>query len=545
MIKPANLPARPGIYQFLSNDGQTLYVGKAVNLKNRVGSYFSDTHADRPWIRTMIDLINRVEVIVVSNEIEALMLEATLIRQHQPRFNIKLTDDKSYPYLKLTVNEPIPRLAIVRRIEVDQSRYFGPYLTTRVARAITETLADVYGLHYSTVRLTTTKRPCFACQLAGRPCVLAGQVDYRTYQNTVARAIEFLLGKKKRLLIDLNRSMNTAASKQNFELAGRLRDRVASIKQSQVEQAVRTTHPHSFDVIGLARSPQLSSVSILRVENGQLTGQYRHTLAGPGEEIDSDDHPQIISSFLLNYYPSLYQPPRTVVVGQFGWEPSTLSKVISQAAGRKVGVVSPSRGKKKRLLELAETNAAWQLQAALARAGLASAGLARLKDALRLDFWPKRIEAVDVSNLGSSEIVGATSCLIDALPVKDQYRRFRIRAVTGQNDYAALAEIISRRLADFTRPTPDLLVIDGGRGQLSAGMAAVNSAEQAPRFVLALAKKPDRLYLAGVQKPLVWPKTDPGLRLLALARDEVHRFALGFQRSRQRKKLLPPPPEIK
>ncbi|MEK7548769.1 MAG: GIY-YIG nuclease family protein, partial [Patescibacteria group bacterium] len=264
MDKPTNLPARPGIYQFLSSQGEMLYVGKAVNLKSRVGSYFSSRHLDRPWIKTMIHLIDRVEVIVVGNEIEALMLEATLIQLHQPRFNLKLTDDKSYPYLKLTISEPIPRLVIVRRIAKDKDRYFGPYLSARVAGAIAQTLFDVYGLHSSPTILKATSRPCFACQLANRPCVLAGQIKEREYQESVVKAIEFLLGRQKRLLMDLNRSMLAAANQNNFELARRLRDRGALLKQSLSKTLVRSTRLGTYDVLGLAYSPELSSITILR-----------------------------------------------------------------------------------------------------------------------------------------------------------------------------------------------------------------------------------------------------------------------------------------
>lgn len=529
-----NLPTKPGIYMFKDATGKIIYVGKAINLKKRVSSYFAKTHHDRPWTAVLVGLIDSIETIVVTSELEALMLEATLIKQHLPRFNIKLTDDKSYPYIKLITDEAIPRFTVTRRQSGDKHTYFGPYLSARAANYALEFLRKLYGIHISPRPLAHRDRPCLNCQLDEFTCPQAGELDKETYQKRIDQAVDFLLGKRKNLINDLEERMTIASNSEQFEVAARLRDQWQSIKQVTERQQVISTTIDDYDVIGTAKSSTLATVSVLQIREGRLVSQKGFFFAIVGDEQPAD----IVRTFLLTFYRNFSDIPKLVAISESINDQSALQDLIQTSASKIVELRVAERGEKRQLVELANKNAQAKLESKLLTTDHAFTNLIALKEVLKLDYLPSRIEAVDISNLGTSEPVGATVCFIDGQPDKNEYRRYKIKTVEGQNDFAMIGEVVLRRFSDTSRPAPDLFMVDGGPEQLKFALSALEKSPIQPKQIISLAKKPDRIFLPGAKRPVRVSKNNKGLLLLSRVRDEVHRFGITFQRHRQRRKSL-------
>ncbi|HSX41951.1 MAG TPA: excinuclease ABC subunit UvrC [Candidatus Saccharimonadales bacterium] len=535
-----NLPAKPGVYLFKDETGVILYVGKAKNLKKRVSSYFAKTHTDRPWTTVMVELIKSVETIVVTNETEALMLESTLIKQHLPRFNIQLTDDKSYPFIKLVENEAVPRFTIVRQRERtvlqkkgEKARYFGPYLSGWAAKSALEFLRSLYGVHLSPTPLKHKDRPCLNCQLDGFTCPLNDEISPEKYQERINSAIAFLQGKRKDLVNNLEVRMEAAAGNEQFELAGKLRDRLKGLRQTFSRQQVISSNDDDYDAIGVFQTSSRAAVSLLRVREGRVVGQDS-CFFSILEQKESD----VIREFLLSLYATNNELPELVVIPVVIEDQAEIATLLGENAGHVVELRVPERGDKYQIVELAVKNAEAKLADKLLKSGQAQGAVVALKELLKLDFFPTRIEAVDISNLGTSEPVGATVCFSNGLPDKNEYRRYKIKTVSGQNDFAMIAEVTKRRFSDTSRNTPDLFVVDGGPEQLRSALKGLMDAPMEPRAIISLAKKPDRIFRPDFKRPLPTKRGDKGLLLLARIRDEVHRFGIGFQRTRQRKKSL-------
>jgi excinuclease ABC subunit C len=535
MERPKNLPSKPGVYVFKDDLDKIIYIGKAKDLNKRVSSYFLRGPIDRPWAQVMVGLIKSVETYVVGNETEALMLEATLIKQHQPRFNILLTDDKSYPYIKLIENETIPRFMITRKQIVDGSKYFGPYLSARSASFTLELLRSLYGVHISHRPLATNqKQPCFNCQLLNTPCPQAGQVEPQAYRIKISQAVEVLQGKRKKLVIDLKKQMSEAAKTQNFELAARLRDFYQSLERVQTEQHVISTRLGDYDVVGLSRHQQLANVVVLSVREGRLIHQEGYFLQILGDEKDEEILSYFLSSILAT---SSFIAPE-ISLPQTLADMKAVASLLSESTGHPVKLIIPERGDKKNMLELARKNAENRLELKLLQSGKGFESLIALQELLSLSNLPERIEAVDISNLGTSEAVGATVCFINGVPDKNEYRRYKIKTVEGQNDFAMIQEIVTRRFNDTSRSVPDLFIVDGGPEQLAFALKGLKSSLLQPKKIASLAKKPDRIFLPDKKTPLIAKRGHQGLRLMSEIRDEVHRFGIKFQRSRQLKKSL-------
>lgn len=535
-----NLPGKPGVYLFKDEAGVILYVGKAINIKKRVTSYFTGHHGDRPWTNVMVGLIRDVETIVVSGELEALMLESTLIKQHLPRFNIKLTDDKSYPYIKLVTGEAIPRFTTVRQRErmvlsrqSEKARYFGPYISGWAAKSALEFLRQLYGIHLSPTPLKHKDRACLNCQLDGFTCPLNGEVGAEKYQERIDAAVNFLQGKRKDLVNDLATRMEIASANEQFELAAKLRDRLKGLRQALGRQQVISASDDDYDALGVALTATRAAVSLLRVRDGRVTGQdsYLFSVFAPNES-------DVIREFLVTLYQTSSEIPKLVALPVAVEDQTAIGQLIAEAAGHGVELRVAERGDKRQIVELAAKNAESQLELKLIKTNQAQGAVVALKELLKLDFLPERIEAVDISNLGTSEPVGATVCFSNGSPDKNEYRRYKIKTVEGQNDFAMITEITKRRFHDTRRPAPDLFVVDGGPEQLKAALKGLVGAPIQPRAIISLAKKPDRIFRVGFKRPLPAKRGDKGLLLLARLRDEVHRFGIVFQRHRQRKKSL-------
>ncbi len=544
-----HIPSRPGIYMFKDETGKILYVGKAINLKKRVSSYFAKNHPDRPWTAVMVGFIKSVETIVVSSELEALMLEATLIKQHLPRFNIKLTDDKAYPYIVLVQNEAIPRFSVTRRQHNDKNTYFGPYLSARSAHHALEFLRKLYGVHISPKPLARRDRACLNCQLDGFSCPQAGEVDEQTYQKRIQQAVDFLRGLRKNLIHDVEERMIIAAKNEQFETAAKLRDQWQALKQVSERQQVISTVTDDYDVIGVAKNSTIAVVSVLRILDGRLVSQKAFFFTIVGDEQDST----IIRTFLTGLYQNFTEIPGLVAIDQPIDDQSSVENLLRTVAGRALELRIAERGEKRQMVELANKNAQAKLETRLLTTDKAFTNLIALKNLLALDELPHRIEAVDISNLGTSEPVGATVCFIDGQPDKNEYRRYKIRY--GQNDsdlvddngrnierkpndFAMIQEVVSRRFSDTSRPVPDIFMVDGGPEQLKFALKALATSPMQPKTIISLAKKPDRIFLTGYKRPVPVGKNNKGLLLLSRIRDEVHRFGITFQRRRQSKKSL-------
>ncbi len=535
-----DLPNKPGVYQFKDEAGTILYVGKAINLKKRVTSYFTGSHTDRPWTHVMVALIHSVETIVVTSETEALMLEATLIKQHMPRFNIKLTDDKSYPFIKLITSEAVPRFTIVRQRErvvankrSEKARFFGPYLSGWAAKSALEFLRQLYGIHISPTPLRHKDRPCLNCQLDGFSCPLNGEVSAEKYQERIDAAVAFLQGKRQDLINDLSIRMETASNNQQYELAGKIRDRLKGLQQALGRQQVISTSDDDYDAIGVALTTTRAAVSLLKVREGRVVGQDSFYF-NIYEQVASD----VIREFLLSLYTTNTDIPTLVALPLVVDDQASINELLIKESGHAVELRVPERGDKRQIVELAGKNAEAKLELKLLKTNQAQGHVIALKELLKLDFLPERIEAVDISNLGTSEPVGATVCFINGSPDKNEYRRYKIKTVEGQNDFAMIQEVTKRRFSDTRRPAPDVFMIDGGPEQLKSALKGLAEAPMQPRTIISLAKKPDRIFLPDRKRPIPAKRGDKGLLLLARIRDEVHRFGIGFQRTRQRKKSL-------
>lgn len=542
MDTPRILPTQPGVYIFKDVNDQILYVGKAKNLKSRVTSYFGQGNgpstslgASRPWAQIMVGLATNVETIVVKSELEALMLEANLIKQHQPKYNIRLTDDKAYPFIKFVPNEPIPRFTVVRSQLKDQAKYFGPYLSAWIARETLELLRDIYGIHISPKKITPKqKRPCFNCQLNNHPCPIADKDTLDNYRKRTEIALKVIAGQRKELVELTKAKMDHAAAIEQFELAARLRDRLSALTQTQADQQAISTRLESYEALGLSIQDNLAVVSILKVSQGKLLNQNEYYLAvTPGSSSE-----EIVEQFLVAYYGPAGVISRQIELPVTLKNQADIEVYLHNLSGEKASLSTPMRGDHLKMVNLANLNAETKLALKMLKKGKPFEGLLALQQALKLEQLPTRIEAVDISNLGASEAVGATVCFINGVPDKNEYRRYKIKTVTGQNDFAMIGEVIKRRFSDPTRPVPDLMVIDGGPEQLHFAATALTKTSLHPKHLISLAKKPDRIFLLGKKTPLPLPRGHKGLRILSQIRDEVHRFAIGFQRHRQSKKSL-------
>ncbi|MEK7202334.1 MAG: excinuclease ABC subunit UvrC [Patescibacteria group bacterium] len=543
-----NLPTQPGVYLFKDDSGAVLYVGKAKNLRNRVGSYFTNKHLDRPWVSVMIGLIDDIEIIVVNNELEALILESRLIGEYLPKYNIKLTDDKAYPFIKLTVNEPFPCFQVVRKRARDGAKYFGPYLSAWSARLTCEFLRRLYGVHISNRALPSgNARPCLNCQLENNSCPLAGEISAEAYAVKVTKSVEFLLGKRNSLSKDLSLRMNQASEAKNYELAAKLRDQLRAIRQVTTKQHIVGQAQEDFDVIATAETNNRSVVTLLMVRQGVMSGQKQFVFDSPIDQAESE----VIRQFFLTLYANFPVHPSLIILETAIDDQKLIEGWLETMSGHSIELRVATRGDKVDFVALAKKNAGAKLESSLVNQDSSMLGVIAIKELLGLGKLPQRIEAVDISNLGASEPVGATVCFINGIPDKNEYRRYKIKTVEGQDDFAMIAEVTARRFADTSRPLPDLFVVDGGPEQLAAALKAAEqlatsnwqtskepeASGQMLRFI-ALAKKPDRIFLPGKKKPVLATRGHKGVLLLARIRDETHRFVIGFHRQRQRKKSL-------
>ncbi len=531
----ALLPDKPGVYLMRDATGKIIYVGKAVNLKNRVRSYFQPRGLS-PKTEALVARIQTFETIVTATEMEALILECNLIKKHRPRYNISLRDDKSYPFIKVTWNEEYPRVFSTRRVEKDGAKYYGPYAG---AGAMHETLALLKRLFpLRSCRSMDSRRPCleFHINRCLAPC--AGQVDADTYREMVKTVCLFLEGRSADVEKDLKRRMLAASDELKFELAGRLRDQLAAVRQVTEKQNI-VTGAGDQDVLGLARLGAQSCVQVFFVRSGKMVGRDRFLLSGG--EAESDD--EILTAFVKQYYNESSFVPQEILLPTELPESELLTAWLGERKGGGVHLLMPQRGTKRELVKLAAENATEVLrQRAEREAGLAgkrSVALQELADRLELSTLPQRMECFDISHIQGAETVASMVVFTDGEPDKSEYRRFKLKTVEGSpDDFASMQEVTLRRYREAKEPLPDLIIIDGGKGQLSSALEVIRGVGLADIPVIGLAKEFEQIFRENISEPLVLPRHSEALRLVQRIRDEAHRFAVSYHRKLRAKRNL-------
>ena len=531
----ALLPEKPGVYMMRDAAGKIIYVGKAVNLKNRVRSYFQQRGLSSKT-EALVARIVTFETIVTASEMEALILECNLIKKHRPRYNISLRDDKSYPFVKVTWNEEYPRVYATRRVEKDGAKYYGPYAS---AGAMHETLALLKRLFpLRSCRSMDARRPCleFHINRCMAPC--AGLVDAATYREMVKTVCLFLEGRSADVEKDLKRRMLAASDELKFELAGRLRDQLAAVRNVTEKQNI-VTGAGDQDVLGLARMGGQSCVQVFFVRSGKMVGRDRFMLSGGETESDGE----ILAAFVKQYYNESSFIPREILTPAALPETDLLTAWLTQRKAGAVHLLTPQRGTKRELVLLAGENATEALRQRSereeAREGKRSAAVQELAERLELDILPQRIECFDISHIQGAETVASMVVFTDGEPDKSEYRRFRLKTVEGSpDDFASMQEVTLRRYRDAKEPLPDLIVIDGGQGPLSSALEVIRGVGLAEIPVIGLAKEFEHIFRENISEPLVLPRHSEALRLVQQIRDEAHRFAVGYHRKLRAKRNL-------
>ncbi|MGZ4921893.1 MAG: excinuclease ABC subunit UvrC [Halobacteriota archaeon] len=519
-----NVPTSPGVYLMRSADGKILYIGKAISLKNRVRSYFHSTQL-APRTEALVEQIADIEWIVTNTEKEALILESNLVKLHKPRYNVRLVDDGSFPYIRIT-NDPYPSISVTREVISDGSAYFGPYTGAHVTRRSVKALRRAFPLRSCSKDLRRTSRPClnYQLKLCSGPC--AHKIDASSYAQLVRGVKRFLDGRGEALIDDLAREMHEAAARTAFERAAMLRDRIAILRSIREQQYVEPRRGDE-DAIAIARRGPQACALILTVREGRVTGQQSYMLSG----VDGADTTELMSAFVKQHYFHIEGAyiPRSILLDYPMEEITAVEELLAERLGSRVTVIVPRAGAKRRLVALAHKNA----ESMLTKPTAADA-LYVLKDALKLRSYPYRIEAFDISNLAGAEAIGSMAVFIDGVPQRSEYRHYRINDVTSIDDYAMLKETVGRRYGEHA-DRPDLIVVDGGKGQVSAVKGVVATLGVSTPIV-GLAKREERVYIPGRSAPVDMPQV--ALNVLMHIRDEAHKAAIQRHRKLRSRKLL-------
>jgi excinuclease ABC subunit C len=544
-LKLANLPTGPGVYLFINKEGNYIYIGKAKNLRSRVKSYFNSSSALDPKTARMTSKIDDIELMVTDSEIEALILEANLIKEYRPRYNVNLKDDKHFPYIKVTVNEPFPRLLIVRRLANDGARYFGPYTNSYGMRKTVRFLNRLFKIRNCSLTIPhpsgKKQKICLDYHI-GRcagPCEeLQTEEEYR---RGIDNVLLFLSGRSETLINKLEEEMRRAAENLEYERAAELRDQAEALRSVIQKQKVDTGQLVSRDILAFAREASDTIVVVMQVREGILIGRQDFQLRSEPDESDE----QILAGFIQQYYNNQPNLPEEMYLPITMSDQELIGDWLSAAAGFRVKITTPQKGEKVRLVEMASRNARLLLDEILIQKKKLRERTARsvqiLKKDLHLLDSPVSIACVDISNTGESDAVGSFVYFTNGKPLKSEYRHFRIKGVEGQNDFAMMREVVGRyffRLKEEKKAAPVLLVVDGGKGQLSSVVKEISGIGFPGQNVIGLAKRLEEIYLPGHKEPLTISKSSPGLKLLKRVRDEAHRFAIEYNRKLSSKRTI-------
>jgi len=543
-----NLPKAPGVYLLINKKGSIIYVGKAKNLLNRVKSYFQHYPSSTAKVHSMISQIADIEHIVTNTEKEALILEGTLIKRHRPRYNVILKDDKNYPYLKLTIQEQFPRLSLVRRVEKDKSLYFGPFASAQAVRETMRVIHQNFLLRKcQTKNFQFRQRPCLNYQMGQCPAPCFKLIDEGRYRAVVKEVELFLKGKSQELIKILEERMEETSNQLDFEMAARIRDRITSLRKTLEKQKAIVLDFTDRDVISFHRQDSYMTVVVLFIRNGKIIGSKDFSL----KKIEISDE-EVISSFVNQFYREDKFIPREILIPIALEDQKVIQDSLGDRKGEKVNLITPHRGEKAKLIEMARLNAESAFKAEQSKLEDADKIADELKQRLHLHTKPLKIECYDISNLRGQLAVGSMVYFKEGEPLKDNYRRFMIRNVEGADDCGMLYEVLKRRFCKGEEdvPFPDLIVVDGGKGQLNVTLRVLRELGLQPIDIIALAKgrgkkrgefhggrkTPEQIFLPRRKTPLILPARSTALLLLEKVRDESHRFALAYHKKLRYKK---------
>jgi excinuclease ABC subunit C len=530
------LPRKSGIYLFRDERNRVLYVGKAKDLRNRVRSYFQKSSALDMRKSSMMEGVRDFEYTVTENELEAFVLEANLIKQYKPRYNVLLRDDKSYPYLKLTVNETWPRIEVVRRVRKDGAKYYGPYVPAGAMWELLSFIRNHYNVPTCGYSLEKRMRPCIQHQIKKCLAPCSGEVDHAAYLHTIGEVRLLLEGKNARLVATLEKKMERLAGEMRYEEAALMRDRIRAIRKISQSQKAIAPELGDIDVIGVSRAAGAAAFKALFIRNGIMIGSRSFIL----KDTEGETAGYLMRNFIRQFYEKEILPPPEILCSATPEDHDLLCSWLSQKRGAHVSMAVPTRGMKRKLLDMAEENAAILLRAEAAEGKKdATKDLAAF---LGLKSVPGDIGAFDISNIAGKEPVGAFVCWADGAFRKDRYRHIRMDAVKGPDDYAMMKEMIRRTHKSLDNELPDLVIIDGGRAHLDAALEAFREKNITGSDVIAVAKDPDRAFLSGRETPLGLEE-GPAALLLRRIRDEVHRFAITYHKKLRAKRVLESPLE--
>ncbi|MFN8585218.1 MAG: excinuclease ABC subunit UvrC [Dehalococcoidia bacterium] len=555
------LPERPGVYIMRDVRGDVLYVGKATNLRSRVRSYFGSSRSLEPKVLALAQLVVTVDHVLTRNEAEALLLEATLVKRHQPQYNVRLKDDKHYPYLKVDVQNPWPRVTITRRVEADGARYFGPYASAGSVRRTLDVVKKLFPWRSCTKPITgTDPRPCLDYYIKRCIAPCTAFCTKEEYDEVINQTVLFLDGRSREVLDHVEAEMLKASDDLEFERAARLRDQAEAIRRVTERQQMATTTPLDADVFALARSGDEACVQVFFVRGTAVADTDSFMLDGTQDASDAE----VLSAFLAQFFESATYVPRNVLLSMRPDDLEELQAALRERRGSAVEIRVPERGELRQLVASAEENARSTLAAHRVRwmsdRDKTQAAMTLLQDELDLPAPPNRIECYDISTIQGTNTVASMVVFEQGAPVNGQYRRFRIKTVEGQDDFASMREVLTRRFSRLAasrrrrreatvtqaetaevdaaeeEPTawdivPDLVIIDGGKGQLGAALDVMRDLELADVPVCGLAKREEEVFVKDVDEPIVLPRDSQALYLIQRVRDEAHRFAITYHRT--------------
>ena len=542
-----HLPKQSGVYLFKDRSDEIIYIGKAAVLADRVRSYFQRGADLSPKIRALVAHAVDLETIITKSELEALLLESNLIKRHRPRFNVVLRDDKHYPYLRLPIHDDFPRLSIVRGVKNDKALYFGPYVPTGAMRETLRVIRKVFPLATCNIEINgTADRACLEFEIKRCLAPCTGNQSKEDYHRIVRQVRWFLEGRDQELLGSLRDDMHALAEREAFEDAARLRDRIVKIERTLEKQRVAQIGPVDQDVLGLARAGTAADVQLLFVRGGLLIGRRDFFWADAGGVSDEE----LVRTTLEQFYHKAVLPPKELLLPVPIDDQKLVEQWLSEKKEQAVRVLVPERGAKHHLQQLAQENAVAALNEHLRVQTEAREAIEELQQLLGLPALPHRIECFDISNTMGAQSVASMVVWENGRMKKSDYRRFRIKTVEGANDFASMHEVVKRRYGGTLAtkvgkvlPEPDLIVIDGGIGQLGVAMEAMAGLGLSKIAVCGLAKakgeKDERIYLPGHKDPIVLLLKSPASRLVQTIRDEAHRFAITYHRKLRSQALIP------
>ncbi len=534
--KIALLPKEPGVYVMQDEFAKVIYVGKAKNLKNRVTQYFTNGFKTNK-VMAMVNSIKDFYYILTSTEADALSLENNLIKKYKPKYNILLKDDKTYPYIRVSLKDDYPNFTIVRKVKKDGAKYFGPYMLSVSASEVLKIITDAYKLRLckSSLNANKQKKEClnYHLGLCLAPC--AKKCSKKEYLDNVKGAISFLNGNTEETERILQQKMLASAESEGFEKATEYRDRLKTVQKIKEKKITSLNRLLSADVIAVSSDGIYASVSMLFIRNGRTLGAKLFAV----ETLSQGDSDKL-EEFINRYYSESEDIPDEIIISSCGIDDQFLSTYLSTLKGKKVTFISPEKGVKRKLLDMAQKNAQDYLERQIDKVkhkdDMTHIACAKLKEILNLKNYPKRIECFDISHISGVDKVGSMVVFIDGNASKDDYRRFKIKTVSGNDDYACMREVLERRLLklnseeSYKFPMPDLIVIDGGKGQLFAVKELID--KYAPSVdLISLAERQEEIFTPYNQQSIMLPKTDYCLKMLQRLRDEAHRFAVTFNRN--------------